>query len=139
MSADGTIRSFLPLLVLTLSEREQTVGLVIARYTLPWFVLALHWGPALDHFDPTSVLRLSSVGKIIGLGLFAFVALESTPTALLYILAVCYGTCEVIGESAGQVVLPAVVGRNELAQKNTTLIAVQTLCSDSLGPLLGRR
>jgi MFS family permease len=135
---DGINFAALPLLAYTITDDERLLSLTTLAVILPWLVLALPVGVAVDRFDR----RLLMVGaNLVRVGLFGVIALavqvgDLSIWWLLAMLAVV-GACEVVFDSSAQAFLPMIVPARLLPRANSYLLAAEVVAGSLVGLSIG--
>lgn len=121
----------LPLLILRVTGSAAQAGLVIALFSLPYFLLGLPAGALVDRWNRKSVMIICDIGRALALGSVAVVLwLGHLRLVQLYVAAATSGSLLVffnVAEPAALVhvvskeQLPAAVARNELIEPVSSL------------------
>ncbi|MEO3777397.1 MFS transporter [Micromonospora sp. B11E3] len=135
---DGIRFAALPLLATVLLRDGFQVAVVTAATTLPWLLFGLPAGAYADRVDRRRLMvraDLLRAGTLVAaIGLLAAGWLTLWP---LVAVAFLLGVGEVLFDCAAFAFLPSVVRPERLETVNSRLFAVQTLCRDLLGHVLG--
>lgn len=135
--------------VLTLQAAAWTVALMVACFNLPWVVIGLFVGVAVDRLPRRSVLIFSDIARAILLATIPLGAILGLLTmAQLFILGLVVGTLDVFWLTAFRSYVPRVVRRDHLshaysligASDSVTRTAAPTLAGaiiQIVGPPLG--
>ncbi|MFF5206319.1 MFS transporter [Streptosporangium sp. NPDC000396] len=136
---DGVTLVGVSLIAVTLTRSPLLVSLVSTAATLPWLLLTLHAGALADRHDRRRIMAVSNgarAGVLAAMILAAWSGVLNLPVLLAG--ALLLGVAEVFADTSAQSILPMVVPRNQLADANGKLIAVQTVGNNFLGaPLAG--
>lgn len=135
---DGVVGVAMPLLMLTLTDDERMLALVLTMWMLPWVVLSLPFGVVVDRSDRKRLLVVSNVVRI---GLFAFVAAGAAGEWLsawqILALLLLIGTCEVAFDSAAAAFLPMIVHPAALPRANGLLASAEFVSGSLIGLAIG--
>ena len=128
----------LPVLVVEgLRADPLQVGIVNAAQFVPYALLGLVAGVAVDRWRRKPVLVLASLGRAASLGTVALLAAlgQLTVPALVALLLI-FGSFAVFGAAASQSLLPSLVPRERLLRANARLDQGET-AAQTTGPALG--
>ncbi len=137
---DGMHLAALPLLAATLTRDPVQVAVVVAAGWVPWLLLGPVSGALADRWDR---LRTMVVADGIRCAVLIAVAVamwtRTVSVGVLVAAAFLLGAAQTSFDSAGQAVLPAVVGRDaaRLTRANSRTAAAQTVGRELAGPPLG--
>lgn len=137
---DGMYLAALPLLAATLSRSPVQVSVVVAAAWLPWLVFGVVSGALADRWDRLRIMVVSD-GIRFGVLVAVVVAMWSQTVSIGVLVAAAFllGTAQTLFDSAGQAVIPTVVGRDaaRLTRANSQIAASQTFGKELAGPPLG--
>jgi MFS family permease len=135
---DGISFVAVPLLALTLTDDERLLSLTVLATFVPWLVLALPVGVAVDRIDRQ---HLMVVANLVRLGVFVAIGIaamaERLDIWLLIGLLVVIGACEVLFDSTAQAFLPMLVEPGQLARANGLLFTVEIVAGSLAGLAVG--
>ena len=135
---DGINFVAMPLLALSLTDDERLLSLTVFATFVPWLVLALPIGIAVDR---VSRRRLMVAANVVRLLLFAGIGLAVTADSLgiwvLLGLLVVIGSCEVLFDSTAQAFLPSLVESHQLERANGFLFAAEVVAGSLAGLAIG--
>jgi MFS family permease len=134
---DGLRLVALPLLA-TATTRDPVLisGLVVFAY-LPWVLCGLPIGTLVDRGRPEVFMRAANTARVVLLGLLTVgVVADLDSIGLLYLLAFLLGVGEALYDNAAQSLLPRIVPDPRLESANSTLITLERLGQDLVGPAL---
>lgn len=137
---DGVYLGALPLLAATLSRDPLDISLVVAASWLPWLLLGVLSGAVADRVNRLRIMvRVDLVRFVVLCVLGLVIALGEATIGLLIVVALVLGTAQTLFDSAGQAVIPVVVGRDSalLARANSQIAAAQTTGKELAGPPVG--
>ncbi|GEA82467.1 MFS transporter [Cellulomonas uda] len=136
---DGIVQMGAPLVALTLTRSPGQIALLSAAAWLPWLLLGLAGGVAIDRTDRrvAQVVALTARAALLGVG--AWLALtDALSMPALVVLVLLYGVTEVFADLAQTSLVPDVVPRDRLQAANGRLIAVQQVTNTFVGgPVAG--
>lgn len=119
---DAVTQTALPLLVLQLTGSGTQMGIVAMLHALPMLLFGFPAGVLADRWDRRRTMMLCDVGRAILVGCIPLSVLLGLPTMwVLYIVVVPIGTLYVLFDAICYSCLPALVGRERLAQANAYL------------------
>ena len=137
--ADGVVAVGLPLYAVTLTRSPVLISLLTAAGWLPWLLLAILGGLLVDRSDRKRV-------QVVGLAVRA-AALTSAAALIasgrmsiggLIVLALVYGTTDVVVDLAEGAIVPDLVPRSRLQAANGRVMAAQQVSAAFLGaPVAG--
>jgi MFS family permease len=126
----------LPWLVLQLSGKASTLGLVIALMSLPRAILIPFGGAVTDRYAPKRVLMLTKYANAVLLGALATLVLSGSATlGPVTVIAALIGVASAFSIPAGTSILPHVAAPEHLRQANGVMMGLRQL-SLLAGPLL---
>ena len=136
--ADGVRGAALPLVAASLTRDPLAFSAVAVAGSLPWLLLSLPVGAALDRFDRARAMTLAATWRAVSVGLLGVaVATGRANVALLVAVALLLGAGEVLFDNAAQTVVPALVDARELERANGRLYAAEITTNQFAGPPLG--
>jgi MFS family permease len=133
---DGLVFVAFPLLLVSTGDPLVTAGVLIAG-RLPWLLLGLPAGAIVDRRDHRSLLTLVELGRaalLLGFAVVVVLGFHSVPMVLGTVFLI--GVGETFFLSGSQAALPSLVPRQDLAQANGSLFAVQTATENLIGPAI---
>lgn len=135
---DGMRFVALPLLAATLTSSPARVASVTVAAGLPWPLLGLGAGVAVDRLDKNRLL-LGTQAVRAGLGFLIAFAIASGHVSLIIIVVFIFtlNSCEVLYDVALHSYLPAIVDEARLQWANSRLIAAETVVFECAGPAAG--
>ncbi|MCV2395332.1 MFS transporter [Actinotalea sp. M2MS4P-6] len=137
--ADGIVQVGLPLYAVTLTRSPSQVALLTAASWLPWLLLALVGGMAVDRSDRKRV-QVAALGTraVLLTGAAALVLTGHMSMLLLVTLALAYGATDVLVDLAETALVPDVAPRSRLQAANGRVQAVQMVAGAFVGaPIAG--
>lgn len=124
--------------VLTLHAKASTVALMTTCFNLPWLVIGLFVGVAVDRLPRRSVLIVSDIARallLVTIPLFAVLGLLSVPQ--LFILGIVVGTLDVLWLTAFRSYVPTVVRRDHLSHAYSLIGASDSITRTAAPSLAG--
>jgi hypothetical protein len=136
--ADGIGKTAFPLLAASLTRDPVVIGALSATAVLPWLLFSVATGVLLDRVDRRRALVVANLARaaVIG-GLAVAVAVGAAPIWLVFVAALLVGTAETVADSAGNVLIPSVAGRDRLDRANGQVQAAEVVGQSFLGPIAG--
>ncbi len=136
--ADGIVRVGLPLLAAQMSSNATAVGGLVACFTLPWIVAALHVGVLVDRVDRRRLLLAAQTARstAVTLLLVAF-WLNVATTEWLFPVAVILGSAEVLAMTSETAIVPMTVTPAKIQRTNAWITGLETVGSETIGPAVG--
>jgi MFS family permease len=136
--ADGIGKTAFPLLAASLTRDPVVIGALSATAVLPWLLFSVATGVLLDRVDRRRALVVANLARaaVIG-GLAVAVAVGAAPIWLVFVAALLVGTAETVADSAGNVLIPSVAGRERLDHANGQVQAAEVAGQSFLGPMAG--
>jgi MFS family permease len=136
--ADGIGKTAFPLLAASLTRDPVVIGALSATAVVPWLLFSVATGVLLDRVDRRRALVLANLARaaVIG-GLAVAVAVGAAPIWLVFVAALLVGTAETVADSAGNVLIPSVAGRDRLDRANGQVQAAEVAGQSFLGPMAG--
>jgi predicted MFS family arabinose efflux permease len=137
---DGVYLGALPLLAATLSRDPVDISLVVAASWLPWLLVGAVSGALADRSNRLRLMLGVDVGRFAVLVLLsAALAAGWATIGLLIVGALLLGVAQTLFDSAGQAVLPTIVGLDpaRLSRANSQTAAAQTIGKELAGPPAG--
>jgi MFS family permease len=136
--SDGIRQVALPLLVAGITQNALLVGGLTACAYVPWMLLGLPIGALVDRSRPELFLFGAAIARGALLGTLAICLLfDVRSLLLLYVIAFLLGVGEAAYDNASQSMIPRVVPDEALEKANGTLISVERLGQDLIGPAVG--
>jgi MFS family permease len=136
--ADGIGKTAFPLLAASMTRDPVVIGALSAVAVLPWLLFSMATGVLLDRVDRRRALVVANLARaaVIG-GLAVVVAVGAQALWLVFAAALLVGTAETVADSAGNVLIPSVAGRDRLDRANGQVQAAEVVGQSFLGPLAG--
>jgi MFS family permease len=135
---DGVSFAAMPLLAYSLTEDERVLSLTTFALIVPWLVLALPVGVAVDRGDRRVLMVGANVVRLVLFGVVAVtVAAGSLSIWVLLALLVLVGACEVVFDSSAQAFLPTLVSSGDLPRANGYLLAAEVVAGSLVGLSVG--
>lgn len=136
--ADGIGKTAFPLLAASQTRDPVVIGALSATAVLPWLLFSVATGVLLDRVDRRRALVVANLARaaVIG-GLAVAVAVGASPIWLIFVAALLVGTAETVADSAGNVLIPSVAGRDKLDRANGQVQAAEVAGQSFLGPIAG--
>jgi MFS family permease len=135
---DGINFVAMPLLALSLTADTRLLALTTLVTFVPWLLLALPFGIAVDRHDHR---RLMIVANVVRVALFSVVALGAAgdwiSIGMLLAVLLVVGCCEVLFDSTAQAFLPTIVETHQLARANGLLYAAEIVAGSIAGLSIG--
>jgi len=136
---DGIVQTGVPLYALTLTRSPSQIALLTAAAWLPWLVLGLAAGVAVDRRDRKhmQVAGLAARAVLLGAAVWLVATGQMTMTALT-VTVLLYGVTDVVVDLAGSAIVPDLVPRSRLDAANGRTLAMQQVMSAFVGgPVAG--
>ncbi|MFI9449393.1 MFS transporter [Amycolatopsis sp. NPDC052450] len=135
---DGIGKVAFPLLAVTLTRDPLLIAGLSATQFLPWLLFALPAGALLDRIDRRRAMILANSARAVVVGGTAvLVAAGGVTIWAVYAAALLIGVAEVVADSAANVLIPAVVGKESLDSANSKLQACEIVGQTFLGGPVG--
>ncbi|WP_410576049.1 MFS transporter [Amycolatopsis sp. lyj-108] len=135
---DGIGKVAFPLLAVTLTRDPLLIAGLSATQFLPWLLFALPAGALLDRIDRRRAMILANSARAVVVGGTAvLVAMGGVTIWAVYAAALLIGVAEVVADSAANVLIPAVVGKESLDSANSKLQACEIVGQTFLGGPVG--
>jgi hypothetical protein len=136
--ADGIGKTAFPLLAASLTRDPVVIGALSATAVLPWLLFSVATGVLLDRVDRRRALVVANLARaaVIG-GLAVAVVVGAAAIWLIFVAALLVGTAETVADSAGNVLVPSVAGRDKLDRANGQMQAAEVAGQSFLGPMAG--
>lgn len=135
---DGISFVAVPLLALSLTDDTRLLALTTAAVFVPWLLVALPAGLAVDRVDRRQLMIVSNVVRA---ALFGFVAVAAHRGWLsvwgLIALLLVIGTFEVLFDSSAQALMPMIVPPERLATANGLLFTAEIVAGSIAGLSVG--
>jgi MFS family permease len=135
---DGISFVAMPLLALTLTDDERLLSLTVFATFVPWLVLALPVGVAVDRIDRQHLMVIANLVRLavfVTIGIAAMA--ERLDIWLLIGLLIVIGACEVLFDSTAQAFLPMLVEPGQLARANGLLFTAEIVAGSLAGLAVG--
>lgn len=131
---DGMNTAAMPLLAYSLTDDARLLALVSFAAMVPWFVLALPVGVYVDRLDRRSLMvRANSIRAVLFAVIAVAAATDTIGIALLLVLLLIVGCCEVVFDSSAQAFLPSIVPAEQLPRANGILFATEVIGNGFVG------
>ncbi len=135
---DGIRLAAFPLAAAAISRDPSLVAGVAVAQRLPWVVLGLPAGAALDRYDARRVAAAANWTRAMALAALCISLLIQVGGApLLLLVAFIVGAGEVLADSVSVVAVPSLVGGDRLARANGLMVSGQIVANEFIGPPLG--
>ena len=141
--ADGISVVALPWLATILSEDPVMIAMVAAAQRLPWFLFALPIGVLTDRADRRLLMVRADLMRALLMGATLMLTLgadsaEPSASAIwaLALIALLFGTAEVIRDNAAQTLLPSIVASKDLERANGQMWSGEQITNLFIGPPL---
>ncbi|MDM7854629.1 MFS transporter [Cellulomonas alba] len=136
---DGIVGVGAPLVALTLTRSATQIALLSAATWLPWLLLGLIAGVAVDRTDRrrTQMIAMLARAAVLGVGMWLVVS-GHLSMAWLVAVVLAYGITEVFADIAQTSLVPDIVPRSRLQAANGRVLAVQQVANTFVGgPIAG--
>lgn len=135
---DGIGKVAFPLLAaMTTRDPVLIAGLSAAQF-LPWLLFGLATGVLLDRVDRRKAMVLANFARAVTVGgVTVLVYLDAASIWAVYAAALLIGAAETVADSAANVLIPAVTGREGLSRANSKLQATEIVGQTFLGGPVG--
>ncbi len=135
---DGIAKTAFPLLAALVTRDPLLIGGLSAAQFLPWLLFGLAAGTMLDRVDRRKAVVLANTARAAAVGVTAaLVYFDAATIWLIYLTALLVGAAEVVADSAANVLIPSVVGRDGLSGANSKLQATEIVGQTFLGGPVG--
>ncbi len=135
---DGINFVAMPLLALSITDDERLLALTTLVTFVPWLLLALPFGLAVDRHEHRSLMIGANLVRV---ALFALVAAGAAgdwvSIAALLAILLGVGCCEVLFDSTAQALLPTIVEPAQLAKANGLLYTAEIVAGSIAGLSIG--
>ena len=132
--ADGVVAVGLPLYAVTLTRSPVLISLLTAAGWLPWLLLAILGGLLVDRSDRKRVQVVGLTVRAAALAAAAaLIAAGQMSIGGLIVLALVYGSTDVVVDLAEGAIVPDLVPRSRLQAANGRVMAVQQVSAAFLG------
>lgn len=136
--ADGIGKVAFPLLAASMARDPVVIGALSAVAVLPWLLFSVATGVLLDRVDRRRALVVANLARAVVIGgLAVAVAVGAQAMWLVFAAALLVGTAETVADSAGNVLIPSVAGRERLDRANGQVQAAEVVGQSFLGPMAG--
>jgi MFS transporter len=136
--ADGIAKAAFPLLAASMTRDSVVIGALSAVAVLPWLLFSMATGMLLDRVDRRRALMVANVARAAFVGGLAVAVLVGVREIwLVFVVALLVGTAETVADSAGNVLIPSVAGRERLDHANGQVQAAEVVGQSFLGPMAG--
>jgi MFS family permease len=136
---DGIVSVGAPLVALTLTRSATQIALLSAAAWLPWLLLGMIAGVAVDRTDRrrTQMIAMIARAAVLGVGMWLAVS-GHLSMAWLVAVVLAYGVTEVFADIAQTSLVPDLVPRSRLQAANGRVLAVQQVANTFVGgPIAG--
>jgi MFS family permease len=135
---DGVGKVAFPLLAATLTRDPLLIAGLSATQFLPWLMFALLAGTLIDRIDRRKAMIIANLARAVVVGAMGLLVCFGTVTIwLVYVAALLIGTAETVADSAANVLIPAVVGKERFVEANSKLQACEIVGQTFLGGPIG--
>jgi MFS family permease len=135
---DGVFLVALPLLASRLTRSELSIAFIAVAAALPWLLLSLPIGAAVDRIDHRRLLVRSDVFRAVVVGALTIaVASHHAEMWMLWVAAGCLGVAEVFFDNASQAMVPTIVSTDVLEKANGRRIAGEVAANNFVGTPIG--
>jgi MFS family permease len=135
---DGINFVAMPLLALSLTDDERLLALITLVTFVPWLLLALPFGMAVDRYEHRRLMIAANVVRVVLFGVVAAGAAAGWMTiGLLLSALLVVGCCEVLFDSSAQAFLPTIVEAPQLARANGLLYTAEIVAGSIAGLSIG--
>lgn len=136
--ADGIGKTAFPLLAASMTRDPVVIGALSAVAMLPWLLFSMATGVLLDRVDRRRALVVANLARAAVIGVLALSVFAGVHAIwVVFAAALLVGTAEVVADSAGNVLIPAVAGRDRLDRANGQVQAAEVVGQSFLGPMAG--
>ncbi len=136
--ADGIGKTAFPLLAASMTRDPVVIGALSAVAFLPWLLFSVATGVLLDRVDRRRALVLANLARMVVIGGLAIVVGTGAQAVwIVFAAALLVGTAETVADSAGNVLIPSVAGREHLDRANGQVQAAEVVGQSFLGPMAG--
>src|SRR6516162_7413994 len=137
-TGDGAFVAALPLLAVTVTRDPRLVSVVTAATFLPWLLLSLPAGAAVDRYDRAALMWRAQAVQAATVTIIAIlIVVREANIEVLAAGGLLLGSAEVIFSNAAQAVLPALVPPELLPKANGSQQVSLTVGESFLGPPAG--
>jgi MFS family permease len=135
---DGALLAAGPLLVASVTPSPAAVGTAVFVQQLPWLLLSVLSGVAVDRVDRRRLVILVNTCRAAVMALLVGLILTDTVTlAALYVVLFLLGTGETLADNATSALVVNSVDKEQLGTANARLSLSFTLGNQLLGPPIG--
>lgn len=135
---DGIVVAAFPLIAASFTTDPLAVSGLTAAAGLPWLLLGPLAGAVVDRNDRRVLMWWFDLGRAVVVAALAiFLAAGGESLLALYVVVFLITAGETIVDTAGQVILPALVPRDRIDRANGRLFATMTVANRFVGPPLG--
>lgn len=135
---DGIGKVAFPLLAATLTREPILIAGLAATQFLPWLLFALAAGTLVDRVDRRKAMLVANATRAVVIAaMAACVYADVISIWLVYLAALAVGTAETVADSAANVIVPSVVGRDRLDSANSKLQSAEIVGQTFLGGPVG--
>ncbi len=135
---NGAFAAAVPLLAVTITRDPLLISIVSAATYLPWLLLSLPTGAAVDRYDRVALMWRAQAMQATIVGTVAVLAaLGQVSIPVLAIMAFGLGAGDVVFGNAAQAVVPDIVSKPLLHKANGNQYTISTVGELFLGPPLG--
>ncbi|VVE54555.1 MFS transporter [Pandoraea pneumonica] len=133
---EGIHRTSVPIIAATIEVESSGVGLAVAASRLPWLLVSLMAGVAIDRLTAITVLRAGVTIRLIGLTMLLWVLTYGAIDLPLF-TCVCFliASGEVVTEISIQASIPLASHAKYLPNANARMYGIQIVFSQLLGPI----
>ncbi|MPZ85590.1 MAG: MFS transporter [Actinophytocola sp.] len=136
--ADGIGKTAFPLLVASMTRDPLVIGALSAVAFLPWLLFSIATGVLLDKVDRRKALVIANIARAVVIGGLALLVAGGVAAVwVVFVAALLVGTAETVADSASNVLIPSVAGRERLDKANGQVQAAEVVGQAFLGPMAG--
>ncbi|MFK0376070.1 MFS transporter [Pandoraea sp. NPDC090278] len=134
---EGIFRSSIPVLAISLNSDPSAVGLSIAASKIPWLLLPIAAGLAIDHLSFKGIILSGSSIRLASFSLLAIsMLLESLTFFEFMILSAIVTIGDISAELAIQTSIPKISPNHDPAKINSFLLGMQIASAQLVAPIL---
>lgn len=135
---DGIGKVAFPLLAASLTREPILIAGLAATQFLPWLLFALVAGTLVDRVDRRKAMLVANATRAGVIGAMGFLVWGDLISIwVVYAAALLVGTAETVADSAANVIVPSVVGRDNLDSANSKLQSAEIVGQTFLGGPIG--
>lgn len=135
---DGIGKVAFPLLAATLTRDPLQIAALSAAQFVPWLLFGALAGVLLDRFDRRRAMVAANAMRALVIGLLSVAVLfDAASLPMIYVAALLAGIAETVADSAANVLIPAVVDRDDLESANSKLQSIELVGQTFIGSPVG--